>query len=120
MTYKILCKQVELADSSKEKIIAKMNKLNKFFDANDECKIQVAHVVVDGTAAGQAPCEVYAVCLDLLDIALAPWILVLSDYDCVRVLPQKEYHLVFFSAEGEIFLSCEIVGRIGAVGSAYC
>ena len=42
MTYKILCKQVELADSSKEKIIAKMNKLNKFFDANDECKIQVS------------------------------------------------------------------------------
>ena len=42
MTYKILCKQVELADSSKVKIIAKMNKLNKFFDANDECKIQVS------------------------------------------------------------------------------
>lgn len=42
MTYKILCKQVDLADSSKEKIIAKMNKLNKFFDANDECKIQVS------------------------------------------------------------------------------
>lgn len=42
MTYKILCKQVELADSSKDKIIAKLNKLNKFFNADDECKIQVS------------------------------------------------------------------------------
>ena len=42
MTYKILCKQVELADSSKEKVIAKMNKLNKFFEADDECKIQIS------------------------------------------------------------------------------
>ena len=42
MKYKILCKQVELADSSKEKIIAKVNKLDKFFTADDECKIQVS------------------------------------------------------------------------------
>ena len=42
MTYKILCKQVELADSSKEKVIAKMNKLDKFFEADDECKIQIS------------------------------------------------------------------------------
>ena len=42
MTYKILCKQVELADSSKEKVIAKMNKLDKFFGADDECKIQIS------------------------------------------------------------------------------
>lgn len=42
MTYKILCKQVELADSSKEKIIAKMKKLDKFFGSDDECKIQVS------------------------------------------------------------------------------
>lgn len=42
MTYKILCKQVELADSSKEKIIAKLKKLDKFFGGDDECKIQVS------------------------------------------------------------------------------
>ena len=53
MKYKILCKQVELADSSKEKIIAKVNKLDKFFTADDECKIQVSeqkeHMVVEIT-----------------------------------------------------------------------
>ncbi len=42
MTYRILCKQVELAESSKEKVIAKMKKLDKFFDSSDECKIQVS------------------------------------------------------------------------------
>lgn len=42
MTYKILCKQVELADSSKEKILAKVEKLNKFFDDAGDCKIQVS------------------------------------------------------------------------------
>ena len=53
MKFKILCKQVELADSSKEKIIAKVNKLDKFFTADDECKIQVSeqkeHMVVEIT-----------------------------------------------------------------------
>ncbi len=43
MTYKILCKQVELADSSKEKILAKIEKLDKFFGGGEECKIQVSH-----------------------------------------------------------------------------
>ncbi len=42
MTYKILCKQVELAESSKEKILDKVKKLDKFFEKDDECKIQVS------------------------------------------------------------------------------
>lgn len=42
MTYKILCKQVDLADSSKDKIVAKLQKLDKFFDGSDDCKIQVS------------------------------------------------------------------------------
>lgn len=42
MTYKILCKQVELAETSKEKIVAKLKKLDKFFDGDEECKIQVS------------------------------------------------------------------------------
>ncbi len=41
MTYKILCKKVELADSSKQKILDKVEKLNKFFDDAAECKIVV-------------------------------------------------------------------------------
>lgn len=53
MKYKILCKQVELADSSKEKVIAKVNKLDKFFSTDDECKIQITeqneHMVVEIT-----------------------------------------------------------------------
>lgn len=53
MKYNILCKQVELAESSKEKIIAKVQRLDKFFDENETCKIQVSeqndHMVVEIT-----------------------------------------------------------------------
>lgn len=53
MTYKILCKHVELADSSKEKVIAKVKKLDKFFSEDNECKIFVSeqreHMVVEIT-----------------------------------------------------------------------
>lgn len=42
MTYKILCKKVELADSSKDKILSKVEKLSKFFDDVVECKIVVS------------------------------------------------------------------------------
>lgn len=51
MTYNILCKQVELADSSKEKILAKVKKLDRFFGDENECKISVSeqkeHMVVE-------------------------------------------------------------------------
>ncbi len=53
MTYKILCKKVELADSSKEKILDKVEKLNKFFVDDTECRIVVGeqheHMVVEIT-----------------------------------------------------------------------
>ena len=42
MTYNILCKQVELANSSKDKIIDKVKKLDKFFSDDNECKIRVS------------------------------------------------------------------------------
>ncbi len=42
MTYNILCKKVELAESSKEKIISKVNKLDKFFGEDNECRIVVS------------------------------------------------------------------------------
>ena len=42
MTYKILCKKVELADSSKEKLLGKVQKLSKFFDDDTECRIVVS------------------------------------------------------------------------------
>ena len=42
MTYKILCKKVELADSSKEKILDKVQKLNRFFGDDVECRIVVS------------------------------------------------------------------------------
>ena len=41
MTYNIICKKVELADSSKEKLLGKVKKLNKFFDDNTDCRIVV-------------------------------------------------------------------------------
>lgn len=53
MTYKILCKHVELAESSKEKVIDKVKKLDKFFSEDNECKIFVSeqreHMVVEIT-----------------------------------------------------------------------
>lgn len=42
MTYTILCKKVELADSSKQKITDKVKKLGKFFNEDSECKIVVS------------------------------------------------------------------------------
>lgn len=41
MTYNIVCKKVELADSSKEKLLGKVGKLNKFFDDDTDCRIVV-------------------------------------------------------------------------------
>lgn len=42
MTYTILCKKVELSDSSKKKITDKVKKLSKFFNDDTECKIVVS------------------------------------------------------------------------------
>ncbi len=42
MTYKIVCKQVELAESSKEKLLKKIHKLDKFFEDDTECRIGVS------------------------------------------------------------------------------
>lgn len=42
MMYKILCKQVELAETSKQKIIDKVKKLDKFFGADEDCKVCVS------------------------------------------------------------------------------
>ena len=41
MTYKIVCKKIELADSSKEKILNKVEKLSKFFGNDVECRITI-------------------------------------------------------------------------------
>lgn len=41
MTYNIICKKVELADSSKEKVLGKVKKLNKFFDDDTDCRIVI-------------------------------------------------------------------------------
>ena len=42
MTYNIICKKVELAESSKEKVLAKVKKLSKFFADDAECRIVVS------------------------------------------------------------------------------
>ncbi len=42
MTYNIVCKKVELADSSKEKLLSKVKKLGKFFADDTECRIVVS------------------------------------------------------------------------------
>lgn len=42
MTYQVLCKKVELADSSKEKALKKVRKLDKFFEDETECRIVIS------------------------------------------------------------------------------
>lgn len=42
MTYNVICKQIELADNTKEKLLAKIKKIDKFFGENDDCKIVVS------------------------------------------------------------------------------
>ena len=42
MTYNIVCKKVELAESSKEKLLSKVKKLGKFFADDTECRILVS------------------------------------------------------------------------------
>ena len=42
MTYNLICKKVELAESSKEKLLSKVKKLGKFFSDDTECRILVS------------------------------------------------------------------------------
>lgn len=39
MKYNVICKKVELSDSRKEKMLKKIQKLDKFFDEENECKV---------------------------------------------------------------------------------
>ena len=42
MKYNVICRKVELSDSRKEKLLNKVKKLDKFFDADLECKILIS------------------------------------------------------------------------------
>ena len=42
MTYNVICKQIELSDNSKEKLLTKIRRIDKFFSGDDECKIVVS------------------------------------------------------------------------------
>jgi len=42
MKYNVICRKVELSDSRKEKLMSKVKKLDKFFDADLECKILIS------------------------------------------------------------------------------
>lgn len=42
MKYNVMCRKVELSDSRKEKLLSKIKKLDKFFDADLECKILIS------------------------------------------------------------------------------
>ena len=47
MKYNVICKKVELSDIRKEKLLAKLKKLEKFFDPNLECKVLVSEQKAD-------------------------------------------------------------------------
>lgn len=42
MKYNVICRKVELSDIREEKLLAKLKKLDKFFDENIECKVLVS------------------------------------------------------------------------------
>lgn len=42
MKYNFVCRQMELAQSSKDKVIDKVKRLDKFFDSDEDCKISVS------------------------------------------------------------------------------
>lgn len=42
MKYNVICKKVELSDSRKEKLLKKIQKLDKFFEEDIECKVVVS------------------------------------------------------------------------------
>lgn len=42
MKYNVICRKVELSDSRKEKLLAKLKKLDKFFAEDIECKVLVS------------------------------------------------------------------------------
>ena len=42
MTYNLACKQIELAEGTKEKLLGKIKKIDKFFGNGDDCKIVVS------------------------------------------------------------------------------
>ncbi len=42
MNYNVICKQIELSDNSKEKLLTKIRRIDKFFSGDDECKIVVS------------------------------------------------------------------------------
>lgn len=42
MTYNVICKQIQLAENTKEKLLAKIRRVDKFFGDSDECKIVVS------------------------------------------------------------------------------
>ena len=41
MNYNVICKKVELSESRKEKLLKKIQKIDKFFEPDNECKVLV-------------------------------------------------------------------------------
>ena len=71
-------------------------------------EIEIAHVVIDRSAARHPAGEIDAVTLDRLDIALPPGVLVATDDYGVGVLPEEEGHHALLRIHSEKLLSCEI------------
>ncbi len=42
MTYNLVCKQIQLAEGTKDKLLGKIKKIDKFFGDSDDCKIVVS------------------------------------------------------------------------------
>ena len=78
----------------------------------DKGEIQVAHVVVDRTAAGEPAHHADAALAYRLFIDLGNGILIFADNDCIVVLPKHEVHPVARQAVEYILLHCQIVAWV--------
>ena len=86
---------------------------------HDKRKIQVAVVVIDGTAAGTPPHKEAAISLKAFDIALAKWVLVLPYDNRATVLPKIHRDGITLGQSHKIVLNRNIYEWIGLVGNNY-
>ena len=76
--------------------------------------------MIYGTAAGHPSRQVYSVSFDPLYAALAPWILILSYYHGMGILPQEQDDLILTACICQIFFHSKIDIWIRILSSVYC
>ena len=84
------------------------------FISCDESEVEIAHIVVDGTAAGQPASQIDIISFDGFHIAFAPRVLVAPYNDSVGILPQIQQNLTLFAFHRQMLFECEVFIWVGA------